>query len=216
MNAIVQTPDLANAYEVVIDPERPWLELRLGAGATKPTIVVHPGLPPPKRAIVQIGADTIFTGGIMVWGEFPQVTIGARCLIPEVEICCGDTSVISIGNDTVFAVRCHLNARHSGRIVIGSECLIGVGMSAKTDDMHTIRDRSTGQRVNARGGHISVGDHVWLGCNTKLRHGAVIGNGSVIGEDTRVVCNVPEHVIACGSPVRVVRENIEWDHRDLP
>ena len=215
MNAVFQTPELADAYEVVIDPERPWLNLMVGAGAKIPEIAVHPGQPPPGKATITIGAGSDVTGGIILWGECPSVTIGSYCFIQDAHICCGDRGQIVIGSETVFAVRCNLNARHAGEIHIGSRCLVSVAVSFTTDDMHAIRDRNSGLRINTRGGKAVVGDNVWLGANVKIRNGANVGSGSVVGEDTRVASKTPPNALICNErSIKIIRENIEWSHED--
>jgi len=214
MNAIVQAPELADACELVIDPERPWLDLRLGAGATWPNIVVHAGLPPPTRATVQIGAHSNVTGTIIVWGERPRVVIGKGVSISGGQICCGNTAEIRIGDGLQCAGDPNINARHNGAVIVGSGNLWSNRVFIATDDMHAIRDLNTGTRINRRGGKIVIGDNVWLGYEVLVRNGAVIGDGAIIGERTRVACCVPARACAVGDRARVVREGVYWTHED--
>lgn len=53
---------------------------------------------------------------------------------------------------------------------------------------------------------IRVGDDVWIGGNSAVLPGAVIGNGTVIGAGSVVKGSIPPGVLAAGNPCRVVRD----------
>ena len=53
---------------------------------------------------------------------------------------------------------------------------------------------------------ITVGDNVWIGGGVKVMPGVTIGSNSVIGGGSVVVSDIPDGVIAAGSPCRVIRQ----------
>ncbi|MCK4788497.1 MAG: hypothetical protein KAV87_32450 [Desulfobacteraceae bacterium] len=51
---------------------------------------------------------------------------------------------------------------------------------------------------------VKIGDNVWLGENVFIQAGVTIGSNSIISANSVVIKNVPENVIAFGSPARVI------------
>lgn len=58
---------------------------------------------------------------------------------------------------------------------------------------------------------IYVGRNVWIGTNVSIMPGITIGDNSVIGAGSVVTNDIPENVVAFGSPCRVIREIGEKD-----
>lgn len=54
---------------------------------------------------------------------------------------------------------------------------------------------------------VTIGDNVWIGGGVIIMPGVSIGNNVVIGAGSVVTEDIPDDVIAYGSPCRVVREN---------
>ena len=53
----------------------------------------------------------------------------------------------------------------------------------------------------------ATGDNIGIAMNAILRDGIRIGGNSMIGMGAAVTKDVPEHVVVCGCPAKVVREN---------
>ncbi|MDE6933263.1 MAG: sugar O-acetyltransferase [Oscillospiraceae bacterium] len=60
---------------------------------------------------------------------------------------------------------------------------------------------------------ITIGDNVWIGGNVVILPGVTIGSNSVIGAGSVVSKDIPDWVIAVGSPCRVVRKITEEDRK---
>ena len=58
---------------------------------------------------------------------------------------------------------------------------------------------------------ITIEDNVWIGANVVVLTGVKIGKNSVIGAGSVVTKDIPENVIAFGSPCKVYREINERD-----
>lgn len=54
-------------------------------------------------------------------------------------------------------------------------------------------------------GNIEVGDGVWIGANSTILPGIVIGEGSVIGAGSVVTKDVDPDVVVAGNPARVIK-----------
>ena len=53
---------------------------------------------------------------------------------------------------------------------------------------------------------VSVGDDCWIGGGSIVLPGVRIGNGVTIGAGSVVTKDIPDNVLAYGTPCRVVRE----------
>lgn len=70
------------------------------------------------------------------------------------------------------------------------------------------------------GREITIGNRVWVGAGTQINPGVTIGNDVVIGSGSVVTKDIPDGVIAAGSPAKVIRSITEEDKKyyfkDLP
>lgn len=149
-----------------------------------------------ERVPYIIGDTKIYVGD--------QVTISGNLSIksgrffddPELRI----GSHTFIGNNTRFTV--------NRRVVIGEHCNIAGGTTIADSDGHP----SEWQR---RAGHdelqaeevaeVMIGDHVWIGRDAQILKGVKIGDRAIVGAGSVVINDVPEDMIAMGSPARLVR-----------
>lgn len=63
---------------------------------------------------------------------------------------------------------------------------------------------------------ITIGDNVWIGANVSVLPGVTIGSNSIIGAGSTVNKDIPEGVIAAGSPCKVIRKITEADKNKYP
>ena len=63
---------------------------------------------------------------------------------------------------------------------------------------------------------ITVGDSVWIGANVSVLPGVTIGSNTIIGAGSVVNKDIPDGVIACGNPCRVIRKITEADKKKYP
>ena len=63
---------------------------------------------------------------------------------------------------------------------------------------------------------ITVGDSVWIGANVSVLPGVTIGSNTVIGAGSVVNKDIPDGVIACGNPCRVIRKITKADKKKYP
>ena len=63
---------------------------------------------------------------------------------------------------------------------------------------------------------ITVGDSVWIGANVSVLPGVTIGSNTIIGASSVVNKDIPDGVIACGNPCRVIRKITEADKKKYP
>ena len=65
-------------------------------------------------------------------------------------------------------------------------------------------------KFKARTGEITIGDNVFIGSNSILLYGVSIGNNVVIGAGSIVTKDIPEGVVAVGSPCKPIGSFDDW------
>ncbi|MBD2028212.1 acyltransferase [Leptolyngbya sp. FACHB-711] len=111
-------------------------------------------------------------------------------------------SKIQIGGYTYINRNTFVDA--SLLITIGCHCAIGPNCYITDHDHGTNLDLPPlAQPLIAKPTHI--GDRVWLGANVTVLKGVTIGADAVIGAGSVVTKDIPERVIAVGTPAKVLR-----------
>jgi acetyltransferase-like isoleucine patch superfamily enzyme len=108
---------------------------------------------------------------------------------------------LRVGDSTYIGPYAYLGV--GGRITIGSRCQFGPGLRLIAED-HQFRDSSRpiyGQGVSRKG--IRIGDDCWFGANVVVLDGVSIGDSVVVGANSLVTSDLPDHSIAYGSPAKV-------------
>ncbi len=119
-------------------------------------------------------------------------------------------SIISIGRRVVIRPLSVLHADDSGSqdapIVIEDDVLMGTGVHIYTNN-HAYHDTTIPiydqGYIDVKGVTIKRGS--WIGANVVIMPGVIIGENSVVGAGSIVTQDVPDRVIAAGSPAKVIR-----------
>lgn len=90
-------------------------------------------------------------------------------------------------------------------IRIGADVRIGPGAQLVTA-LHPVDDLDMRREGWERALPIEIGANAWLGTSVTVGAGVRIGADSVIGAGSVVLSDVPDRVVAAGTPARVVRE----------
>ncbi|WP_312392517.1 sugar O-acetyltransferase [Chryseobacterium sp.] len=92
------------------------------------------------------------------------------------------------------------------KVTFGDNVFIGPNCSFYTANHPLdVKQRNSGLETAHS---ITVGDNVWFGGNVVVIPGVKIGNNSVIGAGSVVTKDIPDNVLAVGSPCKVIK-NIE-------
>ena len=107
---------------------------------------------------------------------------------------------ISLGNACApgLAGSCYIQARQG--INIGHNLWTGPGVGIISSN-HDLDD----YRYHTAADPIEIGDNVWLGMNTVVLPGVRIGSNVAVGANSVVSRDLPDNVIAAGSPCRVLK-----------
>jgi acetyltransferase-like isoleucine patch superfamily enzyme len=165
----------------------------------------------PNGNVIQIGngvSDKFFV-------NFRRGGRGNKVMLEEAEVMgkvqvefYGSKGTVVVGGGTTF-VSTHIELGHLGSVQIGKDCMFSHGIVIGQTDQHPMFDLSTGARINY-GKPISIGNHVWVGRDTKLLGGATIGDGSIVGAGAVTSSRFEQNVLIAGSPARRLRKGVLW------
>lgn len=131
------------------------------------------------------------------------VFIGPGCWLQV--LAPGAGTALRIGNGTSIVGDCVLSAAES--IVVGERVLFARGIYV-SDHSHAFDDttRAVLDQGIAEVAPVVIDDGAWLGENVVVCPGVRIGRGAVVGANSVVLDDVPDHAVAVGAPARIVRD----------
>lgn len=130
---------------------------------------------------------------------------------------------VDYGNNIYFGNNCEVNMNctflDDNRIVIGDNALIAPNVQIYTAfHPHHAEDRfglpqedGSFAFCRTQTAPVIIGDNVWIGGGAIILPGVTIGDNVVIGAGSVVTGDIPDNVIAYGSPCRVMRQNVRKD-----
>ena len=133
-----------------------------------------------------------------------RVFIGAGSWLQTLPDDGNDRVALVIGNGTSIAGHCVISAVRS--ITLGEEVLLARNVYI-SDHIHKYTERNTSilEQGLDKIQPVVIERGAWLGQNVVVCPGVKIGEGAVIGANSVVTKDVPDHCIAAGSPARVVK-----------
>ena len=173
---------------------------------------------------------TISEDNIISCYECGKIDIGNNSIIGENGIFSIKTAaVICVGKSVNIDKNATIGSAEGGSIRIGGNTTIGsnlflgaVGTKISIGEKnmfsyyvkleagsHHLTQKDKGDVLHRES--ISTGEHVWIGMGATLLPGASVGSGTVVGANSLVNRKIPINVTCAGNPVKVLRENIEWN-----
>lgn len=140
--------------------------------------------------------------------EFGKIIInGYVRLLKGGHIIVSKKGVLEIGDRSYLNEQSRIQCQD--HIKIGSRCAIAWGCQILDTDEHTImNDGIPAQKYTEP---VSIGDHVWIGCQSIILKGVHIGDNSIIGAGSIVTKDIPPNALAVGNPAKVIREGVNWN-----
>ncbi|MCK5493917.1 MAG: acetyltransferase [Candidatus Omnitrophica bacterium] len=123
-------------------------------------------------------------------GKSTAIIIGKNVQINDYVHITGVKKVF-IGNDVLIAGKVYISDSNHGNY------------SGSKDDSNPLfapMDRPLFSK------EVIIEDCVWIGESVSILPGVTVGRGSVIGANSVVTKNIPEYVIAVGSPARLIKK----------
>lgn len=122
-----------------------------------------------------------------------------------------EEAVVEIGNNVGISGSTIYSRKG---VYIGNNTCIGGNCKILDNDFHPLDyEMRNMQLSNARGGNctlipckeIHIGQNCFIGCNSIILKGTVLGDGCVVGAGS-VVCGVfPDNCVIAGNPARIIR-----------
>jgi acetyltransferase-like isoleucine patch superfamily enzyme len=151
------------------------------------------------RAFIRVGKSCkLILGRNVAIGAFTVLSVE-----PDLHAAKDDFASLEIGDFTYIGEANNLRA--AGGIRIGAKCLISQGVSIISSnhsfDLGTpITDQPS--RTDKKG--VAIQDDVWIGTNSTILPGVVIGMGAVVAAGSIVSRSVPPYAIVAGVPAKIV------------
>lgn len=115
---------------------------------------------------------------------------------------CSYGSNISIGREAF--VNANAFFMDDALITIDEHVRVGPGAQLMTA-LHPVDEHRRRRDGWERAAPITIGENVWLGAAVTIGPGVTIGRNSVVGAGSVVLDDIPDHVVAVGSPAKVIR-----------
>lgn len=144
---------------------------------------------------IQVGSHTLVAGELLVFSHGGDISIGEWCYIGE--------------GARVWS---------SGSVHIGDRVLISHNVNIFDSLTHPLNARQRHAQFKAiiQTGHprsidlgerpVTVGNDVWIGANSCVLRGVILGEGAIVGTGAVVTHDVPPFTLVAGNPARVIRE----------
>jgi acetyltransferase-like isoleucine patch superfamily enzyme len=156
---------------------------------------------------MSIGKGTNAPSLLITWHH--QVAVGKDCTLEE-DIYFKydgpyqpDRSIV-IGDRVFIGRGCEFNIRQ--KITIGHNSLIASGCKFIDHDHGMNLEQPMIRQTEGIEKSIAIEDDVWLGFNTIVLKGVVIGKGSIVGAGSVVTRSIPSYEVWAGVPAKRIRD----------
>ena len=161
------------------------------------------------------GERTEVRGHVDKRSHYSDIDIGKDCLIDGLLVTEKDGSKIKIGNNVFLGANSILDCVDS--IIIEDDVLISYGCTLLDCDGHSYRySRRKNDLQSWKKGErgfgaaqtkpIKICKGAWIGANSIILKGVIIGEGAIVGAGSVVMKSVPPWTVVAGNPARVIRK----------
>ena len=119
-------------------------------------------------------------------------------LFPPFYTDCGKN--IIIGKNVFINACCRF--QDQGGIEIGDGCLIGHNVTIATLN----HDFNPQKRANITSKPVKLGKNVWIGSDSTILPGVIVGDGAIVGAGSVVTKNVLPNTIVAGNPAKFIKK----------
>jgi acetyltransferase-like isoleucine patch superfamily enzyme len=157
-----------------------------------------------RRSFAACGPHTHIHLPVRIVGSADRVRFGARVEVgPNSLIWVGGDGNVSVGDDCRITSGLHLSA--AAQITLGRSVLIARSVSI-IDNQHRTTDPNLpicDQGLD-RIAPVEIRDGAWLGSNSVIMPGVIVGKNAIIGANAVVCQDVPDYATAVGVPARII------------
>ena len=131
---------------------------------------------------------------VIEFGKF--ITLAYNCFISPVSLMVGDNCWLGVNNFIC------------GKVEIGKGVILGPNVSIP-GATHDIKDNQLLSNSNILITGTKIEDYVWVGSNSTIIDGTIIGKGSVVAANSVVTKDVPPFAIVGGVPAKIIKYRTE-------
>jgi acetyltransferase-like isoleucine patch superfamily enzyme len=153
------------------------------------------------KKYIEIGEDSQISGSFIFEIQEGKIIIGSRTFIGGGTFICIDE--IQIGSDVMFSWGCTVSDNNSHSHVWSKRKNDVLDWKKGLDE-----DKIGGYKdwTNVRKGKVTIKDKAWIGFNSIILKGVIIGEGAIVGAGSVVAKDVPDWTIVAGNPAKIIRE----------
>ncbi len=172
----------------------------------------HSGIWIAENAYVQLNAQ--------INGKNSGIVIGPNCRLRRLTVnITGDDCFVIFGAETTSESATILTSPNGQYVVFGNDCMLSNGVFIRTDDGHSVFDRTSQQRLGLPA-PVVIHPHVWIGNSAIVKKGTTIGQGTIIGQNGIAIGQLEPYSAYAGNPCRLIKSNIVWSrtrsYEDIP
>lgn len=156
---------------------------------------------------ISLGSNVIIRRSCSLETRFGgEIILENSCFVNQFSIISAKKGTIVLKEGVNVSSHCRIAS--TGDITIGkssliaSHCYIGAPNHSLESFESTVE-----KEVNSEG--VYIGNNVWIGANSVILDGVRIGDNTVIGANSFVNNDIPENVVAFGTPAKVYRERLQ-------
>lgn len=168
----------------------------------------------PNNCKVKIDDNVSINGGGLQFCDNASLTINKQVQFYYLKrLRIFQNAEVVIGERTTIGGGIAMDVHRECKLVIGKDCMLSWDIEILCGDGHVIIDVLTGKPINSpieEEYKTVIGDHVWIGGESCILSGAVIGTGSIVGYKSTVNKKFPDNVIVAGIPAEIVRKDVTW------
>lgn len=144
---------------------------------------------------IRVGERSCIRGSLEVQRKGGKIEIGSNCYVGDhTRIWASDE--IKIGNNVLIAHNVNIfdNDTHPTNY-----------LERREDALNIIYRGVRNKYSSLRSLPVEIGDDVWIGCNSIILKGTVVGGGSIVAAGSVVTKSIPPFVLVAGNPARIIK-----------
>lgn len=173
-----------------------------------------------QRSGIWIAENSYVQLNAQINGKNSGIVIGPNCRLRRLTVSItGDDCFVIFGAETTSESATILVSPNGQHVVFGDDCMLSNGVFVRTDDGHSVFDRTSQERLGLPA-PIVINAHVWIGNGAIVKKGVTIGKGAIVGQNAMAVGQLEPYSSYGGIPCRLIKTNIIWSrtrtYDDIP
>ena len=153
-----------------------------------------------NKLCIKIGDSSMIRGELFIFGHGGKIIIGNNCYIGEMSKIWSSSEIV-IGNNVLIAHNVNIHDSNSHPI---NNC-------ERRNHFKSIYTRGHPKDINLNERPIKINDDVWIGFNSIILKGVIIGEGAIVAAGSVVTNDVPPFTVVAGNPARIVKQINKYD-----